>query len=205
MRLAILISIALRLWAPYHTLLENLHLARFVELPESERSRITPLVRLAPAGGPPRAITLVIRAKGGDIALEAERDGAVMLPLRQALLAEDPPVLTSLPEGMKTNITLDLRPSLPNGLTFTYADLFAAVGQANRYIRGEAGFFKFMAPKMKGLVLHFKGGLRWVQVDDKILRSDNEGSIKLQLDEDLLKKDPQVTLEERPLSVDFFD
>jgi hypothetical protein len=42
-------------------------------------------------------------------------------------------------------------------------------------------------------------------VDDQIFRSDNEGSIKLQLDEDLLKKDPQVTLEERPLSVDFFD
>jgi hypothetical protein len=205
MRLVAVISVALRLWAPYQTMLHDLHLAKFVELPEAERNRITPLVRVTAEGGPPRAVTLVVRAKGGDSPIEAERDGAMVLPLHKSLLAENPPVLTSLPDGVKTKVTLDLRPSLPDGLSFSYADFFGAVGQANRYIRGEAGFFKFMAPKMKGLVLHFKGYQRWVQVDEKIYRSDNEGIIRLEFDDDLLKKNPQVTLELRPVSVDFFD
>ena len=205
MRLALFISVALRLWAPYQTLLDNLHLAKFVALAAADRSRITPLVRLTPAEGPPRAITLVIRTKGGDIPIEAEPDGAIVLPLRAALVTENPPVLTSLPEGIKTKVTLDLRPSLPDGLAFSYADFFEAVDQANHYIRGEAGFFKFMAPKMKGFVLHFKGYQRWVQVDEKIFRSNSEGIIKLEVDSDLLKRNPQVTLEVRPVSVDFFD
>jgi hypothetical protein len=204
MRLALLLSIALRLWSPYQKLLDNLHLATFVKLPEAERSRITPLLRLTPAEGPPRAITLVIRAKGGDIPIEAQRDGALVLPLRSALFDENPPVMTSLPDGIKTKVTLDLRPSLPEGVSFAYADFFMAVDQANRYIRGEAGFLKFMAPKMKGFVLHFKEA-RTVQVGETMLTSDEQGRLKIMLDEDLLKSNPQVTLEERPQSVDFAD
>src|SRR2546425_37676 len=35
------------------------------------------------------------------------------------------------------------------------ADLFRAVEQANRFIRGQAGVLGFAAPRMKGIVLHF--------------------------------------------------
>jgi hypothetical protein len=202
MRLALLLSVALRLWAPYQKLLENLHLANFIALPESERSRITPLLRLTPAKGPPRAITLVIRAKGGDIPLEPLRDGTILLPLRAALLAENPAVLTSLPEGVKAKVALDLRPSLPEGTAFDYADLFEAVTQANRYIRAEAGFFKFMAPSMKGLVLHF-AEQQTMEVGETVLRSEADGTLKLLLDDGLLKSNPQVRLATRPSSVDF--
>jgi hypothetical protein len=204
MRFALLLSVALRLWSPYQKLLDNLHLAGFVALPEAERSRITPLLRLSPSDGPPRAITLVIRAKAGDIPIEPLSDGTMLLPLRASLLAENPAVLTSLPEGVKTKVKLDLRPSLPEGTTFAYVDFFAAVAQANRYLEAEAGFFKFMAPRMKGLVLHF-AGQQTVQVGERALQSEPDGSLKLLVDEVLLKTNPQVSLTARPSTVDFAD
>jgi len=202
LHLALLLSVALRLWLPYRDLCNSLHLARLAALPEAERNRVRPLLRLVPDEGPPRPITLVIRAKAGDISLEPKQDGTTALPLRTELLAENPPVLTSMPQGQKTRMTLDLQPILPEGTTFAYADLFEAVTQANRYIQAEAGFFKFMAPKMKGLVLRFAGPAT-VQVGAASLHGQPDGSLKLLVDDELFRKNPQVTLPSRPASVDF--
>jgi hypothetical protein len=200
--LALLLAITLRLWAPYQELCDKLHLARFIALPEADHSRIVPLLRLTPASGPPRVITLVIRAKAGDIPLEPLRDGTMALPLRKALFDENPPVLTSLPAGVKTKVTLDLRPLLPEGTAFAYADLFQAVTQANRYAEAEAGFFKFMAPRMKGLVLRFEGP-QTVQVGEVTLRAGEDGTLKLLVDDELMKSNPGVTLGAVPSGADF--
>jgi hypothetical protein len=202
--LALLLSVALRLWAQYDDLCDKLHLARFIALPQAEHSRIVPLLRLTAASGPPRVITLVIRAKAGDIPLEPLRDGTLALPLRKALFDENPPVLTSLPAGLKTKVTLDLRPLLPEGTSFAYADLFLAVTQANRYAEAEAGFFKFMVPRMKGLVLRFAGAQTvQVQVGDETLRAGEDGTLRLLVDDELMKSNPAVTLGAVPSGADF--
>jgi len=78
------------------------------------------------------------------------------------------------------------------------------LGQANRFIKAEAGFFSFAAPKVKGLVLHFAAP-ESVLVGESPFNSEHDGSLKLPFDDGLLKSNPLVQLSARPTSVDFIE
>jgi hypothetical protein len=119
-------------------------------------------------------------------------------------------VLTSVPEPVKTRVSLELGPRLPTERSFGYADLMRSVEQANRAIKSAAGFFSFAAPKMKGVVLQFPAGgppatVRLGDTDGRVLSADASGRIELPLDPQLLARNPAVLLSTLPQSANFLE
>jgi hypothetical protein len=201
-------SAADREWHRYREIYEKLSLGEFSALEEGQRDRVAVRFRLSPAEGPKAPVTLTIAADAGRIVVAPGPDGLTDFPARGDLLEENPRVLTSVPEGVKTSVQLELAPRLPTGLSFGYADLMRSVEQANRLIRAKAGFFAFAAPRMKGVVLQFPVGApatARLEGRPEPLATDEQGRLRLPLDDALLARDAQVTLSSRPTSADFLD
>jgi hypothetical protein len=201
-----------REWHRYRTICEKLSLDKFAALPEAERDRLDIRIKLSPAEGPQVPVTLTIVAAAGRIVVVPGADGLSEFPVRAALLAENPVVLTSVPEPVKTRVSLELGPRLPAAQepTFAYADLMRSVEQANRAIKSAAGFFSFAAPKMKGVVLHFSPGdapvtARLGGADGRLLKADPAGRLELPMDDNLLAGNPVVVLSARPISASFIE
>jgi hypothetical protein len=155
-------------------------------------------------------VTLTITASAGRIVVAPGPDGLSEFPVRPDLLAENPVVLTSVPEPIKTRVSLDLGPRLPTERSFGYADLMRSVEQANRAIKSAAGFFSFAAPRMKGIVLQFPVGdppatARLGDAAGRVLNADAAGRIELPLDEQLRDRNPAVVLSTRPQSASFLE
>ncbi len=197
-----------REWQRYRVSCEKLHLDKLAALPERERDRIDVRLKLAPDEGPKTPVTLTIAAAGGPIVPGSTSDGYTEFPVCQDLLNENPVVLTSVPEGIKTAVTIDLIPRLPSGLSFPYADLFRAVEQANRFIRGQAGLLGFAAPRMKGIVLHFADRVaQTVRLSgngvEQSHATDGHGDVTLLVEDSLLAQNPTVTLSTLPVRAGF--
>ncbi len=197
-----------REWQRYQVICERLHLDKFAALPERERDRLDVRLKLAPDEGPKNPVTLTVLAAAGPMVLGRASDGYNEFPVSQDLLAENPVVLTSVPEGTKTAVTMDLIPRLPSGLSFPYADLFRAVEQANRFIRGQAGVLGFAAPRMKGIVLHFaERDAQTVRLSgsgvNESYSTDGRGDLTLLFEGSLLAKNPMVTLSTLPVRAAF--
>jgi hypothetical protein len=155
-------------------------------------------------------VTLTIVAATGRIVVVPGADGLTDFPVRLDLLAENPVVLTSVPEPVKTRVSLELGPRLPPGRSFGYAELMRSVDQANRAIKSAAGFFSFAAPRMKGVALQFPASdppatARLGDAGGRVLSADAAGRIELTLDAPLLERDPAVALSTRPQSASFLE
>jgi hypothetical protein len=199
-----------REWHRYRAICEKLSLDEFTALPELARDRLQIRIKLAPSDGPRVPVTLTIVAAKGRLVIPPGLDGLTDFPVRQDLLAENPMVLTSLPEGIKTSVSLELTPRLPPGLSFAYADLMRSVEQANRVIKSKAGFFSFAAPRMRGVLLQFPEGAPPATAHlggaaEAKITSDGTGALRLPLDETLLSLNPQVVLSSHPATASFFE
>jgi hypothetical protein len=197
-----------REWHRYRAICEKLSLDKFAALPENQRDRLDIRIRLAPAEGPQVPVTLTIVAAAGRIVVPPGADGLSEFPVRPDLLAENPMVLTSVPEPVKTRVSLALAPRLPQERSFTYADLMRGVEQANRAIKSAAGLFSFAAPRMKGLVLQFNSGearatAKVGDPDGRVLAADAAGRIEVPFDAKLLASNPVVVLSARPTAASF--
>jgi hypothetical protein len=196
-----------RLWHRYGAICEKLHLDTFHRTPPAERDRLEVLLKLgphssAPPGTPPP--TLTIDAQGGPIRLEPGPDGVIDFPVTDALLAEDPPVLTTAPEGQKTSFSLELRPVRPAGTSFPLADLMASVSQANKLIKAQAGFLGFAAPTMKAVRLVYPAGAPWTARFtapgvERTITADAQGRLRIPRDEALEAAGARVELSAPPL------
>jgi hypothetical protein len=199
-----------REWHRYKAICEKLSLDKFAALPESQRDRLDIRIKLSPAEGPQVPVTLTIVAAAGRIVVVPGADGLSELPVRADLLAENPVVLTSVPEPVKTRVSLELGPRLPPERSFSYAELMRSVEQANRAIKSAAGVFSFAAPRMKGLVLQFPAGdppatARLGGPEGRVLSADAAGRLQLPLDDKLLASNPGVVLSARPGSASFIE
>jgi len=197
-----------REWHRYKSICEKLSLDTFAELPESQRDRLDIRIRLTPAEGPQVPVTLTIVAAAGRIVVRPAADGLSEFPVRPDLMAEDPIVLTSVPEPVKTKVSLELAPRLPPDNSFSYADLMRSVEQANRAIKSAAGLFSFAAPRMKGVVLHFPAGdtpatAKVGDTNGRMLSADAAGQINIPFDAEMMASNPLVVLSARPTSANF--
>jgi hypothetical protein len=167
-------------------------------------------------------IRLVATPTGGEpVVLPIDARGCVTLPPALAGAAEDTPVTINLPEGKASlGVTFGAKP--PTTRELDYAQLQAGALQLNAAIRREAGVMRFMAPKIKGVLLLWKApepaepGLRILAADgeqhltstpagdyrrDKIKLTDvppGARVLEIPLDEKLVKANPKVTLDALP-------
>jgi hypothetical protein len=196
-----------RLWHRYGAICEKLHLDALHRTPLAERDRLEVLLRLAPGSGAPpgtRPPTLTIDAKGGPIRLEPGPEGVIDFPVTDALLAEDPPVLTTAPEGQKTGVSFELRPVRPAGTSFPLAELMASVSQANKLIKAQAGFLSFAIPTMKAVRLVYPAGApQTARLTapgvERTIDTDAQGNLRIPRDEALEAAGARVELSSPPL------
>jgi hypothetical protein len=196
-----------REWHRYRAICEKLYLDAIHRTPPAERDRLEVLLKLAPDSNAPPGTpppTLTIDAKGGPIRLEPGPEGAINFPVTDALLAEDPPVLTTAPEGQKTRVSLELRPVRPAGTSFPIAGLMVSVSQANKLIKEQAGFLSFAMPTLKAVLLVYPPGTpqtaRLIAPGvERTIAADAKGHLRIPRDEPLEAAGARVELSAPPL------
>jgi len=196
-----------REWRRYRWICEKLHLDGFHRTPPAERDRLAVLVKLGPADDAPPGTPLpviTIAARAGPIRLVPAADGTIDIPVSEALLAEDPPVLTSAPEGQKSRVQLDLRPVLPSGATLPLSEVGIAVAQANKVIKAQAGFFSFAIPTLRAVVAVYPPGQPQAATltapgVERTLTTDAKGRLRIPSDAALEAAGARVALAAPPL------
>lgn len=167
-------------------------------------------------------IRLIATPAGGEpVALPIDARGCVTLPPALADAAEDTPVTINVPQGKASlGVTFGAKP--PTTRELDYARLQAGAVQLNAAIRREAGVMRFMAPKIKGVLLLWKApdpaepGLRILAAGgERHLTSTPAGDyrrenikltdiptgarvLEIPLDEKLIKANPKVLLDALP-------
>lgn len=155
----------------------------------------------------PGSITLTVQAKSGAIPLKIDPDGEIHgFPVSAELLKEDPPILTNQAKG-SLRIGGGIGITLPDSLTFSFAELNGYLVEASAEMKKQAGMFlSFMVPSAKGLIFEFASARKQTltiayKAGPKVLTTDSDGGIKLPIDKTSLAANPTVTLSEKPLKV----
>jgi hypothetical protein len=137
-------------------------------------------------GVAPTAIRLTIQARAGAIAIRPAPDGSIAFPMDDALLAENPPVVTNQPKG---SLTLSVMPALklPPTQRWLVADIRAALAQVEDLLARSP--VEGAAAKVRGAELQFAPGSDasvTVRGDsERLLVADAQGRVLLVLDGDL--------------------
>ncbi|HET7843772.1 MAG TPA: hypothetical protein VFL14_06455 [Xanthomonadales bacterium] len=153
-------------------------------------------------GVPASAIRLTIQSRGGAIAIAPAPDGSISFPMNDALLAENPPVLTNQPKG---SLTLSVMPALklPATLRWPVEDIRAALAQVQALLARNP--VEGAGTSVRGAELHFAAGSdASVTVrgeSERLLVADADGRVLLVLDGDLagareieLSRAPEIAL-----------
>jgi hypothetical protein len=155
----------------------------------------------------PGSITLIIQAKSGAIPLKIDPDGEIHgFPVSAELLKENPPVLTNQAKG-SLRIGGGMGITLPDSLTFTFAQLNSLLTEATAEMKKQAGMLlSFMVPSAKGLMFEFSSPRKQTltiayKAGPKVLTADSDGGITLPMDKASLAENPSVTLSEKPLKI----
>ena len=192
-----------REWVSYNDLLDHTYLAKFYSVPVSQRDHVRMRGLLIPNNKAfkPADVVLTIAAKEGAEAIHVDPDGNFDLPDNPQWVKQNPMILTSLPPGEKSAIGFNAFAVLPTENRFNYSVLMASVTQANQLVNQFAGVLKMFAPKFDGVDVHFaKPAQQTIQLLTKagpqLLNVGSKGTIKLKLDNELLREDPQVVFSE---------
>ena len=151
----------------------------------------------------PGDVTLTIQAKSGPQKLTVDPDGELhAFPMTDALLKENPSVLTNQPKGT-LGIGGGIALNLPDGATFSYRQLGALLDAGNAEIKKQAGMLSLVAPQSKTITFEFFDGRGQsltvgVKSAPKTIRADANGHLVLSVDPALLPENPPVTFSEKP-------
>ncbi|HYE49465.1 MAG TPA: DUF2987 domain-containing protein [Azospirillaceae bacterium] len=141
----------------------------------------------------PGSVTMVIRAKAGDIPVPVAEDGTFALPLDPALEAENPQVEVNVEKG-GLGVQLILLANLP-GQEFAYADLAAAFEQFDAVFDEHAGMASFLAPSAKRVSLRCGAGCTATlerAAGPETLTADADGMVFIPRDRKLAKENPAI-------------
>jgi hypothetical protein len=167
---------------PYSTLYQALSPAREVE--DHPRLRAVQRIESKLPGVTPQQIAVRIHARSGVIAVPIAADGAARFPLRDDLLAENPPVSSNQPKGSITlSVTMALR--VPETTRLSAADLRAALADVDAWLTRQGGG----GPPTRGVEFRFppgSGASLTVRGDtERFLLADDAGRIVVVRDPDL--------------------
>ena len=192
-----------REWMPYKKLVETIKLDKFYALPPAERDKVIVYAKLVPVNKSisPTEVKLTVVDGAARTPMPLDAAGrTVVVPNRQ-WLADDAKIWTSLPEGEKMSLGFDISAVLPEATQWNYASVMGSLPQANAAIGKVAGAFSMFVPTMKVVIFKFDKPAQLTikaRSGDKRYASDAKHHIRLKLDGDLLKENPQVVLSERP-------
>lgn len=131
----------------------------------------------------PGSIRITLKTRAGDVNVPVAADGRVSFPLTDALLAENPLVLTNQPKGSLTlSVTLALR--LPRGSRVAVDELGLALDQVDHLLRAQEG----AARRVRGVEFRFgaaDASLTLRGRSERLLMADADGRIVVMRDGDL--------------------
>lgn len=187
---------------PYAVLYQALSPALDVE--GDPRLRAVQRIESKLPGVRPETIEVVIEARGGAIRVPIAADGRAGFPLRDDLLAQNPPVRSNQPRGSLTvSVTLALAP--PRSTRVPVGDLVDALAAADAWLARKAVAEGLPPPTVRGVELRFPPGagasatLRGAS--ERLLLADGGGRIVLVRDADLADGAREVELSQLPLEV----
>jgi len=153
----------------------------------------------------PADILLTIQSPSqGKISVPVSTNGQIIdFPHRRELVQENPSIIANQPKG---TLNLFIGYQIPlEGLSFRYARLGHATAEANKMIKSQAGMMSMLAPKARGVVFMFpKKSSEPAKVTiltaagRKEFVADQDGRVKLKLEESLLSENPEVQMSEKP-------
>jgi hypothetical protein len=152
----------------------------------------------------PQDIEVTIDARAGAIRVPVAADGRAAFPLRDDLLAENPPVRSNQPRGSLTvSVTLALAP--PSATWVPVDELRAALEAAEQWLSRKAAAEGLPPPAVRGVELRFPpaaGASATLRgASERLLVADAEGRIVLVRDGDLADGTRAVDLSQLPLEV----
>lgn len=184
---------------PYAALYAAFAAARGVE--DHPRLRAVQRIESKLPGVRAQDIAVVIHGRAAPIRLVIGADGGVAFPLRDDLLAENPPVTSNQPRGSLTlSVTLALR--TPSATRVPAAELRAALDAVDAWLaeqpagksRGRARGAAFRFPPGAGASITVRGA------SERFLLADAQGRIVLMRDPDL-NHASDIELSQLPLEV----
>lgn len=154
------------------------------------------------AAVPTADITLVVRSKGGDIPVEVADDGRTEFPLSDALLEENPPVVTNVGEG-KLAMNVSTRVEAPPVQRFRYGLLVEMTDEAEAAIATQGMLARMFSPDFEGLQVQFAPGTKasaTVESADgaETIAADAQGVVLIPDRRDWRREDPFVQLSALP-------
>lgn len=151
---------------------------------------------------PTADITLVVRSKSGDIAVEIADDGSTRFPLSDELLAENPPVATNVAKGA-LSMKVSTRVEAPPVERFEYALLVEMTDEAEAVIAKQGMMARMFAPDFEGLEIGYAAGSKaTATVESKdgaeAFTTDAQGRIAIPDRSDWRRENPFVQLSALP-------
>lgn len=155
---------------------------RFDRLPERARQDLSLhfLGDILPDHAVPSEAHVVLHAKSGDIPLFVGQDREMHFPRSDALLAENPPVLLTLPSDRKVQLELAIEVAPLPAPSFTKEQAQVWLGEINASIRDFFGvILAFLAPDAHRLKVDVAPGGRFEAVENGTARLlvDNQGAL----------------------------
>jgi hypothetical protein len=196
-----------REWIPYQKLVDTVKADKFYALPAAERDKVILYARLIPVNKTiaPGEVKLVVVDGASRTPLPLDAAGRGRIVPNQQWLANDARIWTSLPASEKSSVSFDIGAVLPEAPQWNYATVMGSVPQANAAIGKVAGALSMFVPTMKSVIFKFdKPAQMTIKARDGERRyaTDAKHQVRLKLDKDLLKENPQVALSERPFEAE---
>ena len=152
-------------------------------------------------------IRLVIRSKSGDIVVPVAPDGATAFPVREDLLAENPPVVTNVQKG-KLQMRIDMSVEAPPEQRFRYDLLAAMVAEVEGIIAAQGMMARMFAPDFEGLQLEFAPGTAATATVEaarpESFQADAEGRIRIPDRKAWRKENPFVQVSAMPVRMQLY-
>eukprot|EP01133_Synstelium_polycarpum_P023034 gene23034-27615_t len=196
-----------REWVPYKKLIEDLRIDKFYALPAAERDKLRLFITIKPDNKSYKPSDVILTAVKGNERLPLPAlspDYRMALVPNPAWLSDDTQIMTSLPKGEKSKVSLTATTALPDGLQWNYVAVMGSVAQMNLAIKKMAGALSMFAPTVKSVVFKF-GKPAQLTVGNKVWATDAQHQIALKPDATLLKDNPAMLASERPVEAELSD
>jgi len=210
-----LIAVALCVVAPLAFALEreipyeDLHkvFARVAGIPPGKYFRMdTRIVSEDPAIAS-KDIRLVIRARAGDIPVAIAPDGSAAFPVRDDLLAENPPVVTNVAKG-KLQMRIDMSVEAPPEQRFRYGLMVAMIEEVDGIIARQGMMARMFAPDFEGLQVSYAPGTAATATVEgaqpETFHADADGRIRIPDRKAWRKENPFVQLSAVPTRMELY-
>lgn len=171
-------------------------LAPAPELQSFDRLHLVQRIESRDPGVRPEQIRLTVESRKGAILLEVAEDGGLAFPMSPDLLDENPAVVSNQPSGsLRASLSVELR--APNGLQWSYSDLWEGMQQAEQAARLQPDGSN--ATSIEGVELRFapESNARVLIVygtAERLLLADPAGRVYIRRDPALLQADARLQI-----------